>query len=144
MIDDIVAPIDLVTNKNKRAGVLGNYVQILLSICALRKDFRDSKLYVPYNMEQFTIRQKLIDALRIASNDYVDLKGRDLCDAVKIIVNVRLMMLHSPQVSYNFTEKQLRVLAKRTALAMGSMSQRSRQEVTDSFAKVDFYDNDLV
>ena len=144
MIDDIVAPIDLVTNKNKRAGVLGNYVQILLSICALRKDFKDSKLYVPYNMEQFTIRQKLIDALRIASNDYVDLKGRDLCDAVKIIVNVRLMMLHSPQVSYNFTEKQLRVLAKRTALAMGSMSQRSRQEVTDSFAKVDFYDNDLV
>ena len=50
MIDDIVAPIDLVTNKNKRAGVLGNYVQILLSICALRKDFKDSKLYVPYNM----------------------------------------------------------------------------------------------
>ena len=144
MIDDIVAPIDLVTNKYKRAGVLGNYVQILLSVCSLHKDFKDSKLYVPYNMEQFTIRQKLIDALRVASNDYVDLKGRDLCDVVKIIVNVRLMMLHSPQVSYNFTEKQLRVLAKRTALAMGSMSQRSRQEVTDSFAKVDFYDNDLV
>ena len=36
------------------------------------------------------------------------------------------------------------MLAKRCALAMGAMSQRSRETVLLSFGKIDFYDNDLV
>ena len=36
--EDIVSPLDLVTNRFKRAGVLGNYVQILMSVCTLQKD----------------------------------------------------------------------------------------------------------
>ena len=36
------------------------------------------------------------------------------------------------------------MLAKRTALALGSMSHRSREVAMETFAKVDFYDNDLV
>ena len=142
--EDIVSPLNLVSNRYKRVGVLGNYVQIVMSVCALRKDFKDSRLYVPYTEEQFIIRKKLIEALQLASNDYLDLKGRDLCDVVKAVVNTRMMTLHLPQMSYGFTERQLRVLAKRTALALGSMSQRSREIVMESFSKVDFYDNDLV
>ena len=118
-IEDIVSPLNLVTNKDKRAGVLGNYVQILQSVCALRKDFSEGRLYLPYNEEEFMLRRKLIEELQQASNDYLDLKGRDLCDVVKTVVNVRLMTMYSPQLSSSFTEKQLRVLAKRTALALG-------------------------
>ena len=94
--EDIVSPINLVTNRFKRAGVLGNYVQILMSICALRKDFKDSRLYVPYSDEQFMLRKSLIEALQQESNDYLDLKGRDLCDVVKAVVNLRLMMMLNP------------------------------------------------
>ena len=50
-VDDIVSPLNLVTNRYKRIGVLGNYVQIVMSVCALRKDFKDSRLYVPYTEE---------------------------------------------------------------------------------------------
>lgn len=78
----------------------------------------------------------------MASNDYLDLKGRDLCDVVKAVVNICLMTLHEP--NHSFSEKQLRVLAKRSALALGSMSHRSREIIMETFAKVDFYDNDLV
>lgn len=49
--EDIVSPLDMVTNRYKRMGVLGNYVQILMSVSALRKDFKNSKLYVPYTEE---------------------------------------------------------------------------------------------
>ena len=54
------------------------------------------------------------------------------------------MTTHDPKLSYNFTEKQLRLLAKRSALMMGAMSHRSREIIMETFAKVDFYDNDLV
>jgi len=139
-----VSPLNLVTNKEKRAGVLGNYCQTLLAVCALRKDFRHSRLNVPLTDDEFQLRKQLIEELQQASNDYLDLKGRDLCDAVKAVVNVSLMTMHEPQLGQNFCERQLRVLAKRTALALGSMKPRSREVVTEAFAKVDFYDNDLV
>ena len=134
----------MITNRFKRTGILGNYSQILLSVCALQKDFKQSKLYVPYNEEQFSLRKKLIDALQMSSNDYLDLKGRDLCDVVKSVVNIKVMTLYSPQLSQKWTDRQLRVLAKRSALALGSMSPKSRQVVMEAFEKVDFYDNDLV
>ena len=54
------------------------------------------------------------------------------------------MTLHDPELYRSFLERQLRVLAKRTALSLGSMKQRSRESITEAFAKVDFYDNDLV
>jgi sulfur relay (sulfurtransferase) DsrC/TusE family protein len=41
-------------------------------------------------------------------------------------------------------EKELRILAKRSALMMGDMHLRSREVVRDSFAMIDFYDADLV
>lgn len=63
---------------------------------------------------------------------------------VKSVVNIHLMTLHSSQQSHNWTNKQLRVLAKRVALSLGSMNQKSREVVTEAFEKVDFYDNDLV
>ncbi len=115
-----------------------------MSVCALRKDVKNERQYVPYTEEQFQLRKQLVEALQQSSNDYLDLKGRDLSDVVKSVVNLRLMTMNAPELSYNFTEKQLRVLAKRTALALGSMNQRSREIVTETFAKVDFYDNDLV
>ena len=74
---------------------------------------------MPYTEEEFMLRRKLIEELQQASNDYLDLKGRDLCDVVKTVVNVQLMTMYSPQLSKSFTDKQLRVLAKRTALALG-------------------------
>ena len=67
----------------------------------------------------------------MSSNDYLDLKGRDLCDVVKAVVNLKLMTLHAPQLSYKFSERQLRVLAKRSALAMGSMNPKSREIVME-------------
>lgn len=67
--------------------------------------------------------------MRQSSNDYLDLKGRDLCDVVKAIVNISLMTLHDHQHAHPFLEKQLRVLAKRTALALGSMKPRTREIV---------------
>ena len=90
------------------------------------------------------MRKKLIEELQMASNDYLDLKGRDLCDVVKSVVNVKMMTLHSPQLSQKWAERQLRVLAKRSALSIGSMSPKSRQVVMEAFEKVDFYDNALV
>ena len=36
------------------------------------------------------------------------------------------------------------MLAKRSALALGSMNPKSREIVMETFEKVDFYDNDLV
>ena len=41
----------------------------------------------------------------MSSNDYLDLKGRDLCDVVKAVVNLKLMTLHAPQLSYKFSER---------------------------------------
>ena len=80
----------------------------------------------------------------MSSNDYLDLKGRDLCDVVKSVVNIKVMTLYSPQLSQKWTDRQLRVLAKRSALSLGSMSSKSRLVVMEAFEKVDFYDNDLV
>lgn len=96
----------MVTNKDKRGGVLGNYAQILLSVCALRKDFRqDNGFFLPYSEAEYELRRQLIRELRLSSDDYLDLKGRDLCDVVKAVVNVRLMTLHDPQLSYSFLDK---------------------------------------
>ncbi len=43
-----------------------------------------------------------------------------------------------------WVEKELRVLAKQSAVAMGGMNQKSREVVRDCFALIDFYDADLV
>lgn len=56
-VDDLVSPLDMVSNRHKRAGVLGNYVQILMSVCALRKDIKESRHYVPYTEDQFKLRK---------------------------------------------------------------------------------------
>ena len=102
-----------------------------MSVCALRKDYKDARLLIPYSEEQFSLRKKLIENLQDASDDYRALKGRDLCDVVKSIVNVRMMMLYSPELSASFTDRQLRVLAKRVALSLGTMSPKSREIVAE-------------
>ena len=43
----------------------------------------------------------------------------------------------------SFIDGELRTLAKRAALAMGSMTDKGREFVRDQFAAVDFYDKDL-
>ena len=43
-----------------------------------------------------------------------------------------------------WVEKELRLLAKQSAVAMGGMNQKSREVVRDCFALIDFYDTDLV
>jgi glutathione synthase/RimK-type ligase-like ATP-grasp enzyme len=42
-----------------------------------------------------------------------------------------------------FVDNELRTLAKRSALAMGSMTDKGREFVRDQFAAIDFYDKDL-
>lgn len=41
-------------------------------------------------------------------------------------------------------EKEMRLLAKSSALMLGAMTPRSRNIVFESFEKIDLYDNDLV
>lgn len=41
-------------------------------------------------------------------------------------------------------DADLRLLAKRSALALGNMNFKSREVIRDSFASIDFYDADLV
>jgi len=69
----------------------------------------------------------------------MELKPRDLCDVVKSVCNLQL---HNS--AEKWIEKELRVLAKRSAFMLGEMDPRSKEVIRDSFAMVDFYDTDLV
>ena len=77
-----------------------------------------------------------------ASNEYSDLKPRDLCDVVHSVCNLQTMSSTAEQTKW--LEKELRVLAKRAAFCLGDMNPISKEIVRDSFAMVDFYDAELV
>ena len=107
--------------------------------------------------DEIEVRKTLIRRLRQGSDNYAELKGRDLCEMVVALVNFKLSIektlpqqpspsssLHSPPEETKFIDKELRILAKRCALNMGKMQNRTKEIVRDSFAKVDFYDKDLV
>jgi hypothetical protein len=120
---------DFIKNKNKRQSMLGNYSQTLLPIC-FKSEFSE---------DQLTIRKSLIKLMSQQSEIYTDLKPRDLCDVVRSLTNLQL---HNP--TEKWIEKELRVLAKRSAFVMGDMDFKMRASVRDSFSMVDFYDADLV
>lgn len=75
------------------------------------------------------------------SDGYLDLRPRDLCDVVRSVCNLSLCNLSE---SNKWMQKELRLLAKRAAFAMGDMDRKSQESIRDSFAMVDFYDADLV
>ena len=52
--------------------------------------------------------------------------------------------LQNNEEAKKYLDKELRILAKQTALRLNSMSNRSRDIVFESFQKIDFYDVDLV
>lgn len=79
--------------------------------------------------------------VRKQSDEYIDLRPRDLCDVVRSVCNLQLCNLNE---SNKWMLKELRVLAKRAAFCLGDMDTKSSESVRDSFAMVDFYDADLV
>ena len=132
----------MISNSVKKLGVCGNFSQVLVTICNPIK--KKDKTFEPLSHEEFELRRKLLKALRENTDEYSELKPRDLCDVTKAVVMLSLQTGQINDQAGKFCEKQLRVLAKRCALAMGAMSQRSRETVLLSFGKIDFYDNDLV
>lgn len=126
------SPLAMITHQSKRTGILGNYCQILLPICQK----------VKLTADQFQVRRGLLKNLSDASNEYTDLKPRDLCDVVHSVCNLQSVSDSSEQTKW--LEKELRVLAKRAAFCLGDMNPGSREMVRDSFAMVDFYDAELV
>lgn len=129
--------LDLITNRWKKQAIMGNYCQALLPVC-----FKAS-----FDEEQLLMRKNLIKTLKDHSNEYLELKSRDLCDPVRAVCN---LYLHNYKVSATGTvqnkwlEKELRLLAKRSAFMMSEMDLKQRVSIRDSFAMVDFYDADLV
>ena len=99
--------------------------------------------YVQLSEADFELHKTLITNLAENSDHYLDLRARDICDVVKALVLLKLQCQRYEQ-GQKFCDKQLRVLAKRSALMMGNMNQKSRESIVDSFSKIDFYDNDLV
>ncbi len=88
------------------------------------------------------MRRTLLKNLSDASNEYSDLKPRDLCDVVHSFCNLQSV---SDGLEQNkWLEKEMRVLAKRAAFCLGDMNPASKEIVRDSFAMVDFYDAELV
>ena len=86
--DQIISPLNMITNRSKRVGVLGNYCQILLPVCNPIK--KKQKQLGHLSLDEFELRKSLINGLADSSDYYVDLKGRDLSDVVKAIVLVKL------------------------------------------------------
>ena len=65
----------------------------------------------------------MIKNLSAASNEYLDLKPRDLCDVVHSVCN--LQMVSDSSENSKWLEKELRVLAKRAAFSLGDMNKGS-------------------
>ena len=140
-VDDIVAPLNMFSNAEKRIGVLGNFATIIAASCTIHK----SRKWGVIEMSQasYEMRRDALKHLSANSNEYMDLKGRDLCDVVRSVANLK-MSTASNADAQSFCDKQLRILAKRCALSFGRMPRRSREKVAEYYSRVDFYDNDLV
>ena len=121
---------DYLKNPQKRQAVLGNYCQILLQVC-----FK----HPSYSPEMLSIRRTLFRHLIAHSNELAEVAPRDLCDVVSALAKLKQC-----NPSEKWIEKHLRLAAKRSAFCLGKMSLRSKESIKDNFAKVDFYDADLV
>ena len=112
-VDQIVSSINMITNVDKRLGVLGNFSSILAAATGLQTQKNEG--IIQMSEESFKLRQKLVLLLQSHSADYTDLKGRDLCDVVRTIVNLKKLNQNSEEAQ-KFCDKHLRILAKRSAL----------------------------
>jgi hypothetical protein len=86
------------------------------------------------------MRIKLITGLKVATDEYAEIKPRDLADLVHGISN---FYIASDDKTKTFCKKQLKILAKRSALKMPKMSQKSREVVREAYSVIDLYDPDL-
>ena len=133
-----------------------NYAQILTSIAFIKK------------VEDFESIRKLLLTLKGMTNNYSEfLNPRDMAEIVAAVCKLYIIakpelkshqpLKHStwdkkpkkqvePKIknadTINF-EKELRLLAKRSALMLGAMNKKSQGIVVDHFELIDFYDADF-
>lgn len=80
--------LESVRNSYKRVGVLSNYCQILLPLCTTR--VLEKQLgRIKFSQEVFDQNKRLIQELKDHTNDFEELKPRDLCDVAHAVCNLR-------------------------------------------------------
>jgi len=109
--------INKVVKPDKRKGLIGNYCQTIFRICTI-PDKVLKGFYYKFNEEEFELRRNLIQALKRATGDYDEIKPRDLADLVHGLSN---FYTASDEKTRIYCKKQLKILAKRSALKMPKM-----------------------
>ena len=71
-----MTPLNLISNSTKKIGVLGNYTQILVTVCSPLKT--KNKSFAQLSKEEFELRRKLVKALNENSDQFSDL-NQEIC-----------------------------------------------------------------
>jgi len=119
----------------KRQGLASNYVQILTSVA-----------YLQDYLEDFEPVKRVLVQLKALTNTYTEhLNPRDMSEIVAAMCKLSVIskkgtLKGSDAIRF---DKELRHLAKRSALMLAAMNKKSRDIVVDHFELIDFYDADF-
>ena len=119
----------------KRQGLASNFSQILTTVAFLED-----------GLDDFEPVEKLLQSLKTVTSNYAQyLNPRDMSEVVAAVCKLSIQAKkaskkHSNPIKF---EKELRLLAKRSALMLAAMNKKSQDIVVDHFEQIDFYDADF-
>lgn len=129
-----------IKDTRKLSGICSNLVQILYSMQNMQF------------VENLALYKDIVRVLKKISGEFnLYLSSRDVAELVEALVRLKFKINPNNDTDdkdkdkdkvINF-EKELRLLAKKSALELGNMNPKSRAMVVTNFEKIDFYDKDL-